>query len=30
VEEKGDLIPWVVWVEGKESWRIGIVVGVET
>jgi hypothetical protein len=30
VVEKGDPIPWVVQVEGKESWQIGIVVGEET
>jgi hypothetical protein len=30
MEKKGDPIPWVVQVEGKESWWIGIVVGVET
>jgi hypothetical protein len=29
VVEKGDPIPWVVQVEEKESWWIGIVVGVE-
>jgi hypothetical protein len=29
VAKKGDLVPWVVQVEGEESWWIGIVVGVE-
>jgi hypothetical protein len=30
MEEKGDHILWVVRVEGKESWQIRIVIGVET
>jgi hypothetical protein len=29
VVDKGDPIPWVVQVEGKESWWIGIIVGVK-
>jgi hypothetical protein len=30
VIEKRDIIPWAMWVEGKESWHIRIVVGLET